>query len=56
MGLYIYKIEKEFRVNAVVEDVGFEPLLIAPNDACYRYTTSSIFSTQAGVIVEPKCR
>ena len=27
----------------LVEDVGFEPLLIAPNDACYRYTTSSIW-------------
>ena len=26
----------------MVEDVGFEPLCIIPNDACYHYTTSSI--------------
>ena len=40
-------------MEPMVEDVGFEPRFKLPKLACYHYTTSSIFSTQAGVVVEP---
>lgn len=37
----------------MVEDVGLEPLFLLPKQACYRYTTSSIWWNQGGLNSRP---
>ena len=37
----------------MVEDVGLEPLFMLPKQACYHYTTSSIYGTNVDPTSEP---